>query len=135
MDNKILEEFEKRFNTIHGNGFHVLSNDGKKSRNCDICLKQKEVNPKGYYRTYLHEQKCYWNNEMFNDVLAFILETLRKQREDIKAEILKRYDTPFGIGKIDPDELLEIICPENTNSECCDAKVVNGRCYNCKENV
>lgn len=64
--------FERGFNPQHGNNFHSLVNDGKRSATCDVCAEDKKLNPKGYYLTFLREQKYYWNREMLEDVKSHI---------------------------------------------------------------
>lgn len=80
------DRFERSFSNRHSAVNH-LSNDQPKKRDCQICREDRETNPKGYYKTFLHEQKCYWNDEMFQDVKAFIRSLLSNQKEKIRGEV------------------------------------------------
>lgn len=60
--------FDEKFDRKHSSITHL----GDKKRDCEVCKIQRQTNPKGYYKTFLKEQKCYWNDEMFQDVESFI---------------------------------------------------------------
>ena len=83
------EEFEVRFNRRHSQMTHIGDKENKRS--CDVCNEDREKNPKGYYLTYLHEQKCYWNRELYEEVLSFIESLLTAQATEVigKLEALK----------------------------------------------
>lgn len=40
-----------------------------------------EGNSRGYFVTFLNEQRCYWNREMVNDIKAFLTETIQQSME------------------------------------------------------
>lgn len=63
------EEFATRFNKPHSSMAHI---GNKKSEKCEECESNRKTNPKGYYKTFLSEQKCYWNDELYQDVLSFL---------------------------------------------------------------
>lgn len=81
-----LEEFEKRFNRRHSQMTHIGSK--VKAKDCPVCVEDRAKNPKGYYRTFLTEQRHYWTREMFDDVSAFISETIRLTREATLTEVI-----------------------------------------------
>jgi len=65
------ERFELSFDKKHPRMTHI-GKDSIRSDKCEVCIENRKFNPNGYYKTFLSEQKCYWNNRMFNDVKAFI---------------------------------------------------------------
>jgi hypothetical protein len=71
------QEFETRFNRRHSQLTHL--GDKETKRHCDTCKEDREKNPKGYYLTYLNEQKCYWNRELYDEVKDFIRTLLSTQ--------------------------------------------------------
>jgi hypothetical protein len=75
------EELKDRFTMQHSQMTHLNKREDKK--NCDICKTQKLKNPKGYYLTFLSEQKCYWNREMYDDMIAFIESLLATREREI----------------------------------------------------
>ena len=72
------EKFEMAFNTAHSDMVHI-GNNSIRRRECVVCQQNKKTNPKGYYKTYLSEQKCYWNDELYQDVKAFIRKLLTEK--------------------------------------------------------
>ena len=87
MLKQIIEErdklFAKSFDTEHSAMTHIGNKSTRRSE-CEVCQAQKTTNPKGYYKTFLTEQKCYWNDEMFKDVIAFNRETARQLIEGVR---------------------------------------------------
>ena len=77
------EEFSRSFSSKHGRNHHALAGDGKKSSNCEVCIEDKRLNPKGYYKTFLTEQMCYWNSAMEEDVIAYIQKLIHSRNESI----------------------------------------------------
>ena len=73
----LIEEFERAFSQKHGSNHHTFANDGKRSKDCEVCQDDRKYNPKGYYLTFLSEKQCYWTREMMNDVKAFILSAIQ----------------------------------------------------------
>ncbi len=63
------ERFAASFNRTHGQMHHL----GKKKERseCPTCIREKELNPKGYSKTFLTEGKHYWNDELYQAVKAF----------------------------------------------------------------
>lgn len=90
------EEFERAFNQKHGGSHHALAGDKVRSRDCPTCQEDKKFNPKGYYRTYLSEQKCYWNNEMMEDVATFFAAKKIEWEAQAKLEGRKEFLAELG---------------------------------------
>lgn len=84
---KLREEFERSFSSKHGRNHHALANDGKRSRDCDVCAEDNRLNPKGYYLTFLNENRCYWNRDMMNDVADWWLSKLLQREKEVVEEI------------------------------------------------
>lgn len=87
----------------------ILFSKSLKRSECEVCQKQKVTNPKGYYKTFLHEQKCYWNDDMYQDVLSFIRqreEQLLKEVEEWGKENCKSENFPDAEKMIVLDDLL-----------------------------
>ncbi len=114
------ERFENSFDTKHSQMTHIGKSSIRRA-DCEVCQKQKVDNPKGYYKTFLSEQKCYWNDEMFKDVKAFIASERELARREEREKILreqyemfltarKNVDAPIGI-KI--EQFLEIFATAN----------------------
>ena len=92
------KEFEKRFNRRHSQMTHIGDRGEKKA--CVICAEDREKNPKGYFRTYLNEQKCYWNKELYEDVESFIHSLLLTLLDEISSErkAVSELDIPDSIS-------------------------------------
>ncbi len=67
---KERELFEKSFNRQHGQFTHL--GEKREKTECLVCKEDRELNPKGYYKTFLTEKECYWNDEMYKDVESFL---------------------------------------------------------------
>lgn len=108
--NQVEKEFELKFVRTHSQLTHI--GDKENRENCELCKLEKENNPKGYYKTFFNEQKCYWNDELYQDVLKFISQKLQeaqlKAREELKKEIVEMIEE---VSKKLPIEI------ERTNSD------------------
>jgi len=101
--NKALERFRKSFDTAHGQMHHIGTGSVRRA-DCEVCKQSKIDNPKGYYKTFLSEQKCYWNEEMFKDVEAFLekeLLAISTTKEQALAEYRGKIEKEIHAGFMD----------------------------------
>ncbi len=91
--------FDEKFDKVHNQFTHLNDREGKLS--CETCKRQRELNPKGYYKTFLTENKCYWNDEMFNDVKSFLTQSLQTARDRALEEVEREVENE----KIKPTDL------------------------------
>ncbi len=97
QDKTLRELFERSFNSKHGSGFHALAGDGKKSHNCEICAEDRQLNPKGYYLTFLSKNKCYWTEEMMNDIADFYEDKIKSVVRELQVDLpAKKYKDENG---------------------------------------
>lgn len=93
------ERFEAAFNIAHSQMVHI-GNGSVKRRDCEVCKQSRIDNPKGYYKTFLNEQKCYWNNDMFEDVLSFIESECQRREEEVREKANEIFRWLKGAGPI-----------------------------------
>mgnify|MGYP001560087512 CR=1 FL=1 len=96
---ELIEEekrlLEKSFIRSHSQMAHI-GKDSEKRSDCETCKEDKVKNPKGYYLTFLTEQRCYWNRELFNDIQSFLESSLTRIAHEtlraVEAIRLKPYE-------------------------------------------
>lgn len=106
-NNNWREEFDMKFDKPHNQFTHL--DKRKEKKDCQICGVSLKKNPKGYYKTFLTEQKCYWNSEMFEDVKSFIESLLSSKAEEIEEKM--SYLTHYSRSKFSRD------CSRNETEE------------------